>query len=67
MKSQFFKGLLALIFALSFIVVSSSAAAHCQWHNGHRVCWSRHYNNCRWVHGHWRSGHWIPSHRVCWR
>ena len=24
------------------------------------------YSNCGWVGGHWRHGHWIPAHRVCW-
>jgi len=74
MKIKLSKWLLAVSCALSFLVISAGAEAHCRWvggywHNGHhyaghRVCYHRHYG-CRWVGGHYRNGHWIRRHKVC--
>ncbi len=67
MQSLFKLAILTAV-ALSFsaIPMTSEAAYYCKWRNGHRVCWHAAGGpHCWWVHGHWKHGVYVPTHKVC--
>ncbi len=61
--SKFLATVLIIFAFASFPVVSQ--AYHCQWRDGHRVCWHTQQNRCYWVNSYWRHGYYHPAHKVC--
>ena len=77
---QFTKWIVAVFFALSFLLTFHAAEAHsynkmCKWVPGHwkhgfwypaqKVC-TGYKVHCKKIEGHWRYGHWYPPQKVCW-